>query len=66
MEELRILRGRLGLSPEQIAAALGVSTRSIFRWTTGEGEPGRLARREIERFTREIQAASRREGQNGG
>ena len=37
---LRQLRIERGLSPTQLGAIVGVSTRTISRWESGDGEPG--------------------------
>lgn len=48
------LRERCQLSREQLAAALGVSGRTIARWENGLGEPSQLARRVIRLFLDEF------------
>ena len=39
LSPLKTLRELLGMSQEQFAALIGVSTRTVSRWETGESRP---------------------------
>lgn len=58
--DIRTIRQRFGFSPEDLASALGVSVRSVWRWENG-AQPGRLAAREITRFLNEVRETPKRE-----
>lgn len=43
MNEIKVLRGKLGLNQEGFAKRLGVSRPSVQRWETGKMRPSPLA-----------------------
>ena len=45
--QLRLLRGRLGLSQEQLARQLGVSFATVNRWESGRTQPSARARQAL-------------------
>lgn len=45
---VRLLRERLGLSQEKLAAKLGVTFSSVNRWENGHTKPSPLAMKRIE------------------
>ena len=51
-DEIKALRARLELTQQELAQKLGVSLRTVSRWETGEGEPSRLARLQLERLAK--------------
>ncbi len=50
------LRGRLGISQEKLAAELGVSFPTVYRWERGRTQPDILALQSIERFIKGLGA----------
>ena len=44
-EEIKAMRQNMGLSMEDFAREVGVSTTTVFRWEKGERAPGRMARK---------------------
>jgi putative transcriptional regulator len=46
--QIKELRYRLGMTQEQFAMKLGVTTSSVCRWERGESQPSPLAIRIIE------------------
>ena len=42
MDELRKRREAVGLSREQVAARLGISVQTLYRWETGKVKPHRM------------------------
>src|SRR6266851_4115440 len=56
-ESIRALRGRLGLSQEQLAQRLGVSFVTVNRWETGRTGLSALARRRIADLEAWLEAA---------
>lgn len=36
---MRLLRDRVGISPEEVAVALGVRCASVYNWESGRSEP---------------------------
>ena len=51
---LGILRKRLGLTQERLAARLDVTFASVNRWENGRVKPSRLAVKQIEKFVRSL------------
>lgn len=51
---LRILRKRLGLTQEKLAAKLDVTFASVNRWENRRVKPSRLAVKQIEKFVRSL------------
>lgn len=49
---IRNLRGKLGLTQDQLARLMGVSYASVNRWENGQTRPSRLALQTIERAER--------------
>ncbi len=49
-KRIRILRGTLGWSQEDLAREIGVSLSTIQRWEKKGGKPILLARRELEKL----------------
>lgn len=47
---VREIRGRLGLSQEELAHEIGVSLSTVQRWEKNGTQPSRLARRELDRI----------------
>ena len=54
--EVRRLRGRLGLTQEQFADRLGVSTITVHRWESGQSRPRRLAVEKLAQIRQEAAA----------
>ena len=54
--EVRRLRGRLGLTQEQFADRLGVSTITVHRWESGQSRPRRLAVEKLAQIQQEAAA----------
>ncbi len=42
-EEIKSLREALGMSQEDLAAAVGVRGQTVWRWEAGRSKPSRLA-----------------------
>lgn len=57
-DEIRRLRGKLGVTQREMAERMGVSPASITNWERGETQPGRQSRRALQGLQEEI-----REGQ---
>ena len=55
---IRILRKRLGLTQERLAAKLDVTFASVNRWENGRARPSRLAVKQIEEFVRSLGESS--------
>ena len=63
---LRFLRGRLGLSQEQLARRLGVSFATVNRWETGRTQMSARARQALADFeARDSQAEGGQPAQRG-
>ncbi|MCY3931985.1 MAG: helicase-related protein [Acidobacteria bacterium] len=56
--DVRRLRGRLGLTQEQFAERLGVSTITVHRWESGQSHPRRLALEKLAQLRQEAAAAA--------
>ena len=56
--EVRSLRGQLGLTQEQFADRLGVSTITVHRWESGQSQPRRLAMEKLARLREQAVAES--------
>jgi predicted ATPase/DNA-binding CsgD family transcriptional regulator/DNA-binding XRE family transcriptional regulator len=56
--QLRLLRGRLGLSQEQLARRLGVSFATVNRWESGRTQPSARARRALAELEAAASAAA--------
>jgi len=41
---IKQVRGRLGMTSQELATALGVSISTVSRWETGRNRPSKLAR----------------------
>ena len=52
MPNLRRLRNERRLTQSELAAAIGINTRTILRWENGEGEPGAAELIALARFFR--------------
>ena len=52
---IRELRLALGLTQEQLAAALGVTYSTINRWENGRSKPSPLAMEKIEAMVKEVE-----------
>lgn len=52
---IRELRLTLGLTQEQLAAALGVTYSTINRWENGRSKPSPLAMEKIEQMVKEVE-----------
>ncbi len=52
---IRELRLALGLTQEQLAAALGVTYSTINRWENGRSKPSPLAMEKIEEMVKEVE-----------
>jgi DNA-binding transcriptional regulator YiaG len=50
---LRAVRGKLGLSQEELAGRLGVSFATVNRWENGWTVPSKLALRQIDLLCQE-------------
>ena len=46
-QEVKLLRGRLGMNQEDMARALGVTVFTVSRWETGRRQPSPLAVRAL-------------------
>lgn len=51
---IREMRGRLGITQEELALQLGVTLPSINRWENGRVVPSKLAIRQIEQLLRNM------------
>ena len=51
---IREMRGRLGITQEELAAQLGVTLPTINRWENGRVAPSKLAIRQIEQLLRNM------------
>jgi putative transcriptional regulator len=51
---IREIRGRLGITQEELAAQLGVTLPTINRWENGRVAPSKLAIRQIEQLLRNM------------
>ena len=56
--DVRQLRGRLGLTQEQFADRLGVSTITVHRWESGQSRPRQLALEKLARLQQEAAEAA--------
>ena len=56
--DVRQLRGRLGLTQEQFADRLGVSTITVHRWESGQSRPRQLALEKLARLHQEAAEAA--------
>ena len=56
--DVRQLRGRLGLTQEQFADRLGVSTITVHRWESGQSRPRQLALEKLAQLHQEAAAAA--------
>ena len=56
--DVRQLRGRLGLTQEQFAERLGVSTITVHRWESGQSHPRQLALEKLAQLQQEAAAAA--------
>lgn len=56
--DVRQLRGRLGLTQEQFAERLGVSTITVHRWESGQSRPRPLALEKLAQLQQEAAAAA--------
>lgn len=56
--DVRQLRGRLGLTQEQFADRLGVSTITVHRWESGQSRPRQLALEKLAQLQQEAAAAA--------
>ena len=56
--DVRRLRGHLGLTQEQFAERLGVSTITVHRWESGQSHPRRLALEKLAQLRQEAAAAA--------
>jgi putative transcriptional regulator len=52
---IRELRLALGLTQEQLAAALGVTYSTINRWENGRSKPSPLAMEKIKQMVKEVE-----------
>jgi putative transcriptional regulator len=59
---IKEIRGRLGMSQEELAHEVGVSLSTIQRWEKNSTQPSRLALRELERMLRGAGIADRLPG----
>jgi transcriptional regulator with XRE-family HTH domain len=55
---IRLLRERLGLTQEKLAARLGVAFPTVNRWENGHTQPSPLALRQIEALVEESNQAA--------
>ncbi|MDO9574126.1 MAG: helix-turn-helix domain-containing protein [Candidatus Contubernalis sp.] len=46
--DIKTLRGKLGLTQEELARKLGVSWGTVARWEAGKSKPSKLAQKVIE------------------
>ncbi|MCZ7681136.1 MAG: N-6 DNA methylase [Sandaracinaceae bacterium] len=53
-EQIRWLRGRLGVSQEELASRLGVSIATVNRWEAGRSRPQRAQRAAIAKLVEEV------------
>ncbi len=49
---IRRLRGKLGMTQEELAHALGITVGTVNRWENGRFRPSKLARSTISEFAR--------------
>ncbi len=56
--DVRQLRGRLGLTQEQFADRLGVSTITVHRWESGQSRPRQLALEKLAQLHQEAATAA--------
>ena len=56
--DVRRLRARLGLTQEQFAERLGVSTITVHRWESGQSRPRRLALEKLAQLDEEAAASA--------
>lgn len=61
-EEIRDLRGRLGLSQERFAHLMGVSLQSVRRWELGASQPLPLIAARLQEVMRALQAKQNTRG----
>jgi DNA-binding transcriptional regulator YiaG len=50
-EGIKALRGRTGLTQEDLAHEVGVSTSTVNRWENGHSQPSRLACHALQRIS---------------
>ncbi|MBQ0755227.1 MAG: helix-turn-helix transcriptional regulator [Gammaproteobacteria bacterium] len=48
--KVKALRGRLGVSQDELTKALGVSFATVNRWENGKTSPSKLAKNQFELF----------------
>jgi len=51
--DIKSIRGKLGLTQEELARKLGVSWSTVARWEAGQGKPSPLAQKAIEYLLKE-------------
>ena len=63
---IRDMRGRLSMTQEEFAHALGITVSTVNRWENGHSEPSKLARATITRLAGThgiyVEASARRPG----
>ena len=64
---IRDMRGRLSMTQEEFAHALGITVSTVNRWENGHSEPSKLARATITRLAGShgtyVESAPRRPGE---
>jgi len=58
-EQIKILRKKMSWSQEDLAREIGVSLSTVQRWEKRGGKPIRLARIELERLFKNIEAGNK-------
>lgn len=61
-ERIRVLRERLGLTQERLAARIGVAFPTVNRWENGHTQPSPLAMRQIEALAMQVLDVDARRG----
>ncbi len=56
--EIKSVRERLGMSPDQFAIAIGLSSVTIRTWETGQRKPGKLALKRLSELQRRAERKS--------
>ena len=52
--DVKQLRGRLGLTQEQLAHKLGVTVKTVNRWEMGRAKPSPLAVKQLSQLSEQV------------